>query len=53
VGDVEATELRLVKIEGGDSRLLLAGASRFGPDGVPIAFFKSPQFSPDGTRSSS
>jgi hypothetical protein len=45
---VEETELWIVKTDGSEPRLLLRGGSAANRNGVPVADFRSPQFSPNG-----
>ena len=46
--EVEKTELWMIRTDGTEPRLLLRGGSQDNSTGFPMAFFQSPQFSPDG-----
>jgi outer membrane protein assembly factor BamB len=49
-GPAEKTELWAIRTDGKEPRLLLKGGVETAPNGVRVAYFKSPQFSPDGAQ---
>ena len=50
IDEVEATELWLIRANGLEPQLLLSGGAHRQSNGIPVAFFRSPQFSPDGKQ---
>lgn len=48
--EVEKTELWVVRTDGKEPRLLLTGGTYKVSNGVPVASFESPQFSPDSRQ---
>jgi hypothetical protein len=48
--EVQATELWTIRVDHTAPRRLLDGGTTKGTNGMPVAHFQSPQFSPDGGR---